>query len=114
MLLPATFCVNSLAHIHGDREFDPASSAGNSTLTAIVTFGEGYHNYHHRYPYDFRSGTRWWHYDPSKWLITALSKVGLASDLRRASPGRVAAAVGDRSAPPPDIPSPSTTGGFPS
>jgi stearoyl-CoA desaturase (Delta-9 desaturase) len=85
VLLEATFCVNSLAHLRGRRSYDPDASAGNSLLTALVTFGEGYHSYHHRYPFDFRNGVEWWHYDPSKWLIVALEKLRLASRLRRAS-----------------------------
>ncbi len=93
LLLQATFCVNSLAHLLGRRTFDADGSARNSTLTALVTFGEGYHSYHHRFPYDFRNGVRWWHYDPSKWLIVTLHAVGLTSRLRRASTTSIAAAA---------------------
>ena len=85
VLLQATFCINSLAHLLGRRTFDEGASARNSTVTALVTFGEGYHSYHHRFPFDFRNGVRWWHYDPSKWLIVCLERVRLTSRLRRAA-----------------------------
>jgi stearoyl-CoA desaturase (delta-9 desaturase) len=93
LLLQATFCVNSLAHLVGTRRFDARTSARDSIVTALVTFGEGYHNFHHRFPYDYRNGTRWWQYDPSKWLIWLLDRVRLASALRTAPPSTVATAV---------------------
>jgi stearoyl-CoA desaturase (delta-9 desaturase) len=104
LMLQATFCVNSLAHLFGPRTFDPESSARNSRLTALITFGEGYHSYHHRFPYDFRNGVRWWQYDPGKWLIVALHKIGLTSRLRRASaqlatPRRAAGASASNTSP---------------
>jgi stearoyl-CoA desaturase (delta-9 desaturase) len=48
-----------------------------------VTNGEGYHNFHHRFPTDFRNGLRWYQWDPSKWWIRALNALGLARRLRR-------------------------------
>lgn len=91
--LQATFCVNSLAHLVGTRRFDACTSARDSVLTALVTFGEGYHNFHHRFPYDYRNGARWWQYDPSKWLIWLLARARLATKLRTASPALVATAI---------------------
>jgi stearoyl-CoA desaturase (Delta-9 desaturase) len=93
LLVQATFCVNSLAHLVGSRRFDARTSARDSIVTALVTFGEGYHNFHHRFPYDYRNGTRWWQYDPSKWLIWSLDRVRLASALRTAAPTTVATAI---------------------
>jgi stearoyl-CoA desaturase (delta-9 desaturase) len=90
VLLQATFSINSLAHLVGTRRYDPRSSARDSTLTALVTFGEGYHNYHHRFPFDYRNGVRWWHYDPSKWLIWTMAHVRLVNAVRSASPSTIA------------------------
>ena len=50
---------------------------------ALFTFGEGYHNYHHEFQHDYRNGVKPWEWDPTKWLIWTLSKVGLAGGLRR-------------------------------
>lgn len=93
VLLQATFCVNSLAHMIGARPYDARSSARDSVVTALVTFGEGYHNFHHRFPVDFRNGRRWWQFDPGKWLISTLGHVGLATHLRTASPATIDRAI---------------------
>jgi stearoyl-CoA desaturase (delta-9 desaturase) len=85
--------VNSLAHLVGRRRYDGHASARDSVLTALVTFGEGYHSFHHRFPFDYRNGIRWWQYDPSKWLIWSLARGGLASRLRTTSPSSVNAAA---------------------
>jgi stearoyl-CoA desaturase (delta-9 desaturase) len=50
---------------------------------ALFTFGEGYHNYHHEFQHDYRNGVKPWQWDPTKWLIWLLSKVGLTGGLRR-------------------------------
>jgi len=50
---------------------------------ALVTFGEGYHNYHHEFQHDYRNGVKPWQFDPTKWSIWTLSKLGLASNLRQ-------------------------------
>ena len=60
-----------------------ANSSRDSWWISLLTFGEGYHNYHHMYQSDYRNGANWYDFDPSKWLIWALSKIGLAYDLHR-------------------------------
>ena len=80
----ATFSINSVAHWIGRRPYAKHSSARDSAITAVLTMGEGYHNYHHRFPGDYRNGVRWHHLDPTKWWIWLLSRLGLARDLRRA------------------------------
>jgi stearoyl-CoA desaturase (Delta-9 desaturase) len=92
LMLQATFCVNSLAHLVGRQTFDTRASARDSVVTALVTFGEGYHSFHHRFPFDYRNGIRWWQYDPSKWLIWSLARINLASRLRTAAKVRIAQA----------------------
>jgi len=88
----ATFFVNSLAHTFGDKPFSDHHTAFDSIITAVLTFGEGYHNYHHEFPQDYRNGIRFFHYDPTKWLIGALSFVGLTYDLKQISPEEIAKA----------------------
>ncbi|MHC4939078.1 MAG: acyl-CoA desaturase [Planctomycetota bacterium] len=79
----ATFSINSLAHQLGTQPYSTSNSARDSWVTALVTFGEGYHNFHHRFQGDYRNGVRWFHFDPTKWWVWTLSKIGLAWDLRR-------------------------------
>lgn len=78
-----TFCINSLCHWIGDRPYSSRCSARDSFLMAIFTFGEGYHNYHHEFQYDYRNGVKPWQFDPTKWAIWLLSRIGLVRDLRR-------------------------------
>ncbi|KAG1048602.1 hypothetical protein G6F43_009015 [Rhizopus delemar] len=77
----ATFCVNSLAHYIGDTPYDDFHTPKNSWITAIVTCGEGYHNFHHEFPQDYRNAILWNQYDPTKWFIKALSYLGMTYDL---------------------------------
>jgi stearoyl-CoA desaturase (delta-9 desaturase) len=85
----ATGAVNSFAHRFGSRPYSTETSARDSSFTAILTFGEGYHNFHHRFQGDYRNGVRWWHFDPTKWFVWSLSRVGLARDLRRIPPEKI-------------------------
>jgi len=78
----ATFFVNSLAHNFGDKSFSDHHTAFDSFVTAILTLGEGYHNYHHEFPQDYRNGIQFYHYDPTKWLIRFLAFFGLTTDLK--------------------------------
>ena len=85
----ATYFINSLAHMWGTRPYSDNSSARDNTLLALITYGEGYHNYHHTFQWDYRNGIRWWHFDPTKWLIRSLERAGLASGLKRCAPDKI-------------------------
>lgn len=78
-----TWFINSLAHTWGSKQFSQEQSAVDNYIIALLTFGEGYHNYHHTFANDYRNGIRWFHFDPTKWLIWSLSKLGLTSNLKR-------------------------------
>lgn len=79
----ATWCVNSVAHYIGRASFDDTISPRDSIITGLLTFGEGYHNFHHEFPNDYRNGVKWVDYDPTKWFVRVMSVLGLASELRR-------------------------------
>ena len=80
-----TFFINSLAHFWGPRPYTESNSARDNGFLAFLTYGEGYHNYHHIFQTDYRNGIRWWQWDPTKWMISLCSKMGLASNLTRVS-----------------------------
>ncbi|MBZ5638120.1 MAG: fatty acid desaturase [Acidobacteriia bacterium] len=88
----ATFFVNSLAHTLGRRPYTTATSARDSFVTALLTFGEGYHNFHHRFAADYRNGVRTGQYDPTKWLIRLLAAIRLAWNLKTVPRERIVAA----------------------
>ncbi|MEW6325922.1 MAG: fatty acid desaturase [Nitrospirota bacterium] len=85
LVLNSTFCINSICHLWGDQPHSEANTSRNSWWISLITFGEGYHNYHHAYPRDYRNGPKWYNFDPSKWLIYAASTLGLANNLCRAT-----------------------------
>lgn len=93
LVMNAAFLINSYAHMFGSRDFDKTISAADHWLGAIITNGEGYHSFHHRFPGDYRNGHLWYHWDPSKWLIHLLSLTGLAWHLRRTPPEKILAAA---------------------
>lgn len=78
-----TFLINSFAHAFGRQPYSDDHSARDNGWLAFLTYGEGYHNFHHQFAHDYRNGVRWWHWDPSKWIICSLSWVGLTKRLRR-------------------------------
>lgn len=78
-----TFCINSLCHTIGTRPYSKRCSARDSGIMAIFTFGEGYHNFHHEFQHDYRNGVKPWQFDPTKWSIWILNKLGMAHNLRR-------------------------------
>lgn len=79
----STFLINSAAHWFGSQPYTDANSARDNVFLAPLTFGEGYHNYHHMWQWDYRNGPRWYQFDPAKWVIAAGSWVGLTWGLRR-------------------------------
>ena len=86
LVLNSTFCINSICHLWGRQPHGSEDSSRDSWWVSLVTFGEGYHNYHHTHLRDYRNGPKWYNFDPSKWLVFTLSKVGLAYSLQRAQP----------------------------
>ncbi len=79
----STWFINSLAHTWGARTFSSEQTAVDNFVISLLTFGEGYHNYHHTFANDYRNGIRWYHFDPTKWMIWTLDRLGLAHNLKR-------------------------------
>ena len=84
-----TFFINSLCHTIGRRPYSTRCTARDSGVMALFTFGEGYHNYHHEFQHDYRNGVKPWQFDPTKWSIWMLSKLGLVTQLRRVPEERI-------------------------
>jgi stearoyl-CoA desaturase (delta-9 desaturase) len=84
-----TFFINSLAHMWGSQPYSDRNTAKDNGLIALLTYGEGYHNFHHRFASDYRNGIRWWQFDPTKWAIRLLAATGLARNLKRYTDERI-------------------------
>jgi fatty-acid desaturase len=87
-LLHAFGFINSVCHLLGTRPFTTKEGdrSTNNLLVSLLIFGEGWHNNHHAFPRSARQGLRWYQVDPSWYVIALLARVGLARDVRRASP----------------------------
>jgi len=81
----STFLINSVCHYIGRQPYSLDNTSRDNPYVAPLTLGEAYHNFHHRFQYDYRNGVRWYDMDPTKWLIKSLQVSRLAKDLRKAS-----------------------------
>jgi len=84
-----TFCINSVAHTFGDPTYSDRCTARDNWVAAFLTMGEGYHNFHHQFPADYRNGIRFYHFDPTKWIIQSLSYFRITRDLKRVAQHRI-------------------------
>ncbi|KAK9418032.1 hypothetical protein SUNI508_08461 [Seiridium unicorne] len=85
----SSFTINSLGHYLGHQPFDDRHSPRDHWISSLFSLGEGYHNFHHEFPTDYRNTTSWLTYDPNKWCIFMWKQMGLASDLRTFSQNEV-------------------------
>ena len=76
-----TFSVNSLSHLVGRQPYITGDQSRNNWVIALLTMGEGWHNNHHAYQASVRQGFRWWEFDPTFYILRALSWLGLVWDL---------------------------------
>jgi len=85
-VLHMTWFVNSAAHLWGDRPYDPKSNPAENLYVAIGAMGEGWHNWHHKYPYDYATSEHgvFMQFNPTKFLIDTFVFFGLAWDRKRA------------------------------
>jgi len=81
-LYHATFCINSLAHVHGRRRYVTGDDSRNNWFLALFTMGEGWHNNHHACQSSVRQGFRWWEIDPTFYILKGLSKLRVVWDLK--------------------------------
>jgi len=79
VILNATWCVNSVCHMFGTRPYNKDILPADNWFVSVITLGEGWHNYHHKYPRDWKaSKDDWWMFNPSANLIRFSKMVGLA------------------------------------
>jgi stearoyl-CoA desaturase (delta-9 desaturase) len=78
-----TFFINSAAHTFGSRPYSEANTARDNWLLAPLTYGEGFHNFHHQWQWDYRNGALWYQWDTTKWLLNVLRWLGLVGQFRR-------------------------------
>lgn len=73
----------------GKQPYNDNNSAKDNFVLALFTNGEGYHNFHHKFQFDYRNGVRWYQWDPTKWFILILSLFRQAHDLQRVTRSQI-------------------------
>ncbi|XP_041988359.1 acyl-CoA Delta-9 desaturase-like [Aricia agestis] len=82
--LNIAFCVNSFAHLWGNKPYDSFIKSVENKLVSMAALGEGWHNYHHTFPWDYRT-SELGRLNPSTTLIDLFAKIGWAYDLKYAT-----------------------------
>lgn len=82
VVLHDTWFVNSAAHFIGHRPFDPSIEPVENSLVSFFTIGEGYHNYHHVFPFDYKAGEFGSMINATRFFIEAMAMIGQAYDLK--------------------------------
>ncbi|XP_023228726.1 acyl-CoA desaturase-like [Centruroides sculpturatus] len=84
--LHMTWLVNSAAHMWGNKPYDKYISARENNFVAIGALGEGFHNYHHTFPWDYSTSELGWRFNLSTMFIDTMAWLGLAYDLKTVPP----------------------------
>ncbi|KAJ3641784.1 hypothetical protein Zmor_028262 [Zophobas morio] len=83
VVLHGTWCVNSAAHMWGSKPFDKNINACDNRAVAFVGFGEGWHNYHHVFPWDYKAAELGnYSMNGSTAVLDFMAKIGWAYDLK--------------------------------
>ena len=77
-----TWLVNSASHAVGYQTFRTGDRSTNNWWVAVLTFGEGWHNNHHAFPFSAKHGMRWFEFDPTYWTIKVMSWLRLARNVK--------------------------------
>lgn len=85
LTLNATWLVNSAAHMFGNRPYDMNINPTQCGIATIFTFGEGYHNYHHVFPWDYKASEFGAKFNLITFFINCCTKFGWAYDLKSVS-----------------------------
>nr|ARD71178.1 desaturase [Spodoptera exigua] len=82
--LNIAFCVNSFAHLWGNKPYDRFVKSVENSLVSLAALGEGWHNYHHVFPWDYRT-SELGKLNISTGFIDFFAKIGWAYDLKAAT-----------------------------
>ncbi|XP_042840219.1 stearoyl-CoA desaturase 5 isoform X2 [Prionailurus viverrinus] len=83
--LNISWLVNSAAHMYGNRPYDKHISPRQNPLVTLGAIGEGFHNYHHTFPFDYSASEFGLNFNPTTWFIDLMCWLGLATDRKRAT-----------------------------
>lgn len=93
LVLNATWLVNSAAHLYGYRPYDKNIQSRENILVSLGAVGEGFHNYHHTFPFDYSASEYRWHINFTTFFIDCMAALGLAYDRKKVSKATVLARI---------------------
>ncbi|XP_042668397.1 stearoyl-CoA desaturase 5 [Centrocercus urophasianus] len=82
--LNVTWLVNSAAHMYGNRPYDKYINPRQNTFVTLGAIGEGFHNYHHTFPFDYSASELGLKFNPTTWFIDFMFWLGLVTDRKQA------------------------------
>ncbi len=85
LLMNSTWLVNSAAHLWGTKPYDHSINPVENALVSTFTGGEGWHNYHHTLPWDYRAGEFGWRINPTTMFIDLMAALGQVTDRKTVS-----------------------------
>lgn len=84
-VLNVTWTVNSIAHSWGNKPYDQRINPVENAIVALFSNGEGFHNYHHAFPMDYRTSEYQWKLNVTTAFINFMAFIGQAYNLKTAS-----------------------------
>jgi stearoyl-CoA desaturase (delta-9 desaturase) len=93
VVLNATWLVNSAAHLYGYRPYDKNIESRENILVSLGAVGEGFHNYHHSFPYDYSASEYRWSLNFTTFFIDCMAAIGLAYDRKTMSKAAILARI---------------------
>jgi len=85
LLLNITWTVNSLAHMYGNKPYDSSVLASENAFVSFLGYGEGWHNYHHTFPWDYKTSEYGMRFNLTRDIIEFCERIGWAYNLKEAS-----------------------------
>lgn len=100
MTLHSTWLVNSVAHLWGTHRYDKHINPSDNNFVSFAAIGEGFHNYHHTFPYDYSTSEWGPNINLTTIFIDFMASVGMVYDRKQVSQEaiqRVRGRIGDLS-----------------
>ncbi|KAK2823606.1 hypothetical protein Q7C36_020206 [Tachysurus vachellii] len=83
--LNLTWLVNSAAHMYGNRPYNKDINPRENRFVTFGAIGEGFHNFHHTFPFDYAASEFGLRYNITTCFIDLMCWLGLASNRKKAT-----------------------------
>ncbi|XP_063822739.1 stearoyl-CoA desaturase 5-like [Ostrinia nubilalis] len=88
-ILHTMWSVNSFAHLYGNRPYNSKINPRENWVLSVFSIGEGWHNYHHTFPWDYKAAELAFPFNGTTNLLDLFAKIGWAYDRKVASPALI-------------------------